>query len=414
MDTTPRTRTDDVEDKADIPITTPCPNCGADGLTVFYGVQGVPAHSVLLMRTREQALHFPRGDIKLTFCATCGFISNTAFNPSLQNYSAEYEETQGFSGTFNAFHKRLADDLIRRHNLRGKKVIEIGCGKGEFLTLLCERGGNRGLGFDPAYVPERNTSRVKDRLTFIRDYYSEKYAGCQSDFICCKMTLEHIPHTAAFIGTVRRSIAAHLDTCVFFQVPDTSRILRELAFWDIYYEHCSYFTRSSLTTLFRQQGFAVEAVWTDYDDQYLMIEAKPCDPTTFTEPPQEQDLASLRDDLSFFIQHIQDWLDRWRCKLRTLKHANRRVVLWGGGSKAVAFLTTLGIQSEVLYVVDVNPYKHKTFLAGTGHPIVAPGFLSEQPPDVVIIMNPIYREEIQRSLYGLGLTPELLDVNVAP
>ena len=29
---------------------------------------------------------------------------------------------------------------------------------------------------------------------------------------------------------------------MFFQVPDMSRVLRDLAFWDIYYEHCSYFT----------------------------------------------------------------------------------------------------------------------------------------------------------------------------
>ena len=41
-------------------------------------------------------------------------------------------------------------DLIRRYDLRGKEVIEIGCGKGEFLSLLCEVGDNRGVGFDPA------------------------------------------------------------------------------------------------------------------------------------------------------------------------------------------------------------------------------------------------------------------------
>jgi hypothetical protein len=32
------------------------------------------------------------------------------------------------------------------------------------------------------------------------------------------------------------------DTAVFFETPDAKRVLAEGAFWDIYYEHCSYFS----------------------------------------------------------------------------------------------------------------------------------------------------------------------------
>ena len=42
---------------------------------------------------------------------------------------------------------------------------------------------------------------------------------------------------------------------VFFELPDTERVLTEAAFWDIYYEHCSYFTPGSLARLFRRTGF---------------------------------------------------------------------------------------------------------------------------------------------------------------
>ena len=35
--------------------------------------------------------------------------------------------------------------------------------------------------------------------------------------------------------------------------------------------------------------------------------------------------------------------------------AGQQTVLWGGGSKAVAFLTTLGIGDEIAYAVDINP-----------------------------------------------------------
>ncbi len=77
---------------------------------------------------------FPRGDLRLGFCAACGFITNTAFDPSLQDYGVAYEETQGFSPTFNAFAHELARRWVDALRPRAaSSVLEIGCGKGEFL-----------------------------------------------------------------------------------------------------------------------------------------------------------------------------------------------------------------------------------------------------------------------------------------
>jgi hypothetical protein len=99
---------------------TKCPNCLTGEMKTFYEVPHVPVHSVLLMPTREIAVNFPKRDITLGFCRQCGFISNTSFDPSVHNYSGQYEETQGFSPTFQAFHKRLAQNLIDEYDLRKK------------------------------------------------------------------------------------------------------------------------------------------------------------------------------------------------------------------------------------------------------------------------------------------------------
>ena len=69
-------------------------------------------------------------------------------------YTQSYENSLHFSPGFQKFAADLADRLITRYNLRGKDVIDIGCGKGDFLKLICARGGNRGVGFDPSYVPD--------------------------------------------------------------------------------------------------------------------------------------------------------------------------------------------------------------------------------------------------------------------
>lgn len=387
-----------------------CLCCGASALSVFYELKRVPVHSVLLMPTREVALNYPTGDIVLGFCQTCGFISNLAFDPSMHDYSSSYEETQGFSSTFNAFHRSLATRLIDRYDLHNRNIIEIGCGKGEFLTLLCELGDNRGVGFDPAYIHERSHHEVKDRITFIKDFYSERYRHYQGDFVCCKMTLEHIQSTAAFLNTVRRSVGDRPNTVIFFQVPDVTRILRELAFWDIYYEHCSYFSRGSLARLFRTCGFEVVDLARDYDDQYLMIEARPGDGKRHSRLDQEDDLEELTRDIAYFTHHYRHKLDTWNQRLQEIRHKGQRAVLWGGGSKGVTFLTTLDVHNDIDYVVDINPYKHGTYMAGSGQEIVAPAFLRDYKPDVVIVMNPIYCEEIRRDLSRMGLNPTLLAV----
>jgi len=389
---------------------TTCPSCDSAGMSVFYKVENVPAHDVLLMPTREVALSCPRGDIGLGFCPSCGFISNVLFDPSLHEYSPGYEATQAFSPTFSAFAQRLASDLVTRYDLNGKDIIEIGCGNGEFLTLLCELGGNRGIGFDPAYVEGRVDSKAKEPVTFIKDYFSEEYAHYQGDFVCCRMTLEHIPDTADFVHMVRRSIGDCPDTIVFFQVPDVVRILRELAFWDIYYEHCSYFSLGSLGRLFRRCGFDVVDLRKAYGDQYLMIEARPGIGETAPPLAQEDDLEQLAGYVKHCSENHKRKLNTWKHYLQEIQRTGRRAVLWGGGSKAVAFLTTLNLQDEIECVVDINPHKQGTYLAGAGQDIVAPDFLRQYEPDVVIVMNPIYREEIEHDLHQMGLAPELITV----
>jgi hypothetical protein len=75
------------------------------------------------------------------------------------------------------------------------------------------------------------------------------------------------------------------------------------------------------------------------------------------------------------------------------------------------FLTTLGLDDGIAGAVDINPHRQGYFMPGTGHRIFGPDDLVELKPDVVIVMNPIYREEITADLAARGLTPEILNVD---
>ena len=162
------------------------------------------------------------------FCRDCGFIGNLRFSSQLARYTEGYEEQQSFSPRFNAFATSLATKLINRYDLHKKTIVEIGCGKGDFLVMLCDLGKNQGVGIDPTYVPGRHDDVASKNVCFIRDFYSEKYADYTGDMICSRHALEHIPDTGAFMETVRRAIGNKTDTVVFFELPDVERVLQNV------------------------------------------------------------------------------------------------------------------------------------------------------------------------------------------
>lgn len=414
-----------------------CPGCYSEEVSIFYEVGDVPVHSVLLLETREKALNYPKGEIELGFCQSCGFVSNVAFDEKLHEYSSKYESSQAFSSTFNNFSKRLAEHLVERYGLHNKNIIEIGCGQGEFISLMAQLGGNHCVGFDPAYegvrsynvsdIPtkagnnsENNAGLLNDVhsdtckgcATFVSDFYGEKYRMHSPDFVCCKMTLEHIRYTSKFINNVRNSLGEKSDAVVFFQVPEFTRILDELAFWDIYYEHCSYFSPGSLARLFRHCGFELIDIWTGYDGQYLMIEAGTKKDGDMKSLAIENDFNEVKNQIDYFSKNYRQKLDAWKDRLNEIREKSLKAVLWGSSSKGVSFLTTLKIPyNELEYVVDINPYRQGSYMAGTGQEIVSPEFLQNYKPDVVILMNPIYLKEIENELRSMGLEPEILTVN---
>ena len=308
----------------------PCQACGSHSLESFYELNDVPAHSCLLLPTRAEALAFPRGDIELVFCHCCGFIGNARFDIGLNQYSAAYEETQAFSPRFLQFLDEICHDQIRKFGLvPGMTALEIGCGKGEFITKLCELSGCNGIGIDPGYRPERNQSSAAERMTFIRDLYGPKYAHLQAEYVSCRHTLEHIAPVQEFMRLVRDTIGSRHHVNVFFELPDMERVLATGVFWDVYYEHCTYFTRGSLARLFRAEGFDVKGLYKAYDDQYLMIEARPATGPTAPTLPQEDDLASTAALVKNFTKEVDDRLHEISEAAPRWRRSGQKVAIWG-------------------------------------------------------------------------------------
>lgn len=381
-----------------------CRCCGSDDLRAVLAVDQVPVENSRLAATAGAAQAVPVGDLDVEQCGRCGFVQNSVFDPSLVVYDGDYEDSQGHSPYFVAYAERIIDELIDRFDLAESRVLEIGCGRGDFLEMFCERSRGTGIGLDPAAgrgAGERG--RIEVRATV----FGAGSGSFDADLIMCRHTLEHIPDVYDFLTTLRAEIGDD-DPVLYLEVPDTARIADEGAFWDVYYEHCSYFGAESLTDLLRRTGFDPVEVRLEYEGQYLVAYARPTPAATASvvSPAELDDFTAVVDNVA-----------AWRAWAQERSNGGERVALWAASSKAVGLLSLVPEVAPVV-AVDVNPAKAGRYLPASGVPICRPDELSAHEVDAVLVMNPIYGAEIAESLaaheiscdlWGMGARPARLD-----
>jgi hypothetical protein len=370
-------------------------------------LSSVPVFCNVLCSTRAEALNVPRGEVNLAFCPDCGHGWNMAFEPALMEYTQSYENSLHFSPTFQSYAHALAERLVGQHHLRDKAIVEIGCGQGDFLRMLCTLGHNRGVGFDPGYLPPANGTPSDERVQIVQDSYSAHYAHYPADLICCRQVLEHIQVPGDMLQNVQRAVGHRHDTIVFFEVPNALFTLRDLSLYDIIYEHCSYFSAGSLARAFAAQGFHVCEVREEFNGQFLSITAQVSRGKAAPDPWRWSGREQMAADVQSFAAHYRQKTGAWTERLDELARKGHKAVVWGAGSKGTMFLNTLRTQDCITYVVDINPRKQGRYVAGAGQQIVPPDFLRTYDPDTVIIMNPVYRNEIRQTLERLGVRADI-------
>ncbi|HIF41227.1 MAG TPA: methyltransferase domain-containing protein [Planctomycetes bacterium] len=384
-----------------------CSACGGGSLEPLFETLQTPVLLCELWPDEASAVACPRGDIRLALCGTCGLIENHAFRPELVHYSDAYENSLEGSALFKEYQEALAQDVIERHGLRHKRVMEVGCGNGSFLLRLCEETGNTGLGFDPSYPSELPSTRLDGSVQFHRAYFGPGQEHPRVDIVVSRQVLEHIPEPRPFLSDVLKAgLAPGAHSAVVLEVPNTEATLRNLALWEVTYEHCTYFTRGSLARLLASCGFDVIHSEQTYADQFITLDARPSAASTGEIRAEIEDLESLKELARSFAANYADHLLYWTQRLQSWATEGQRVALWGSGTRGISFLNLADTDRSISTVIDVNPRKHGKHLPGTGQMIVGPDSLKpgEGEPDVVLVVNPIYREEITRDLRERGLS----------
>jgi SAM-dependent methyltransferase len=328
-----------------------------------------------------------------------------SFDPLKLMYGPRYDNAQTHSPMFVQYLEDLARYILDERQVVNARIAEIGCGNGHFLNKLVrdERAGNTGYGFDPSY--KGPDAFLEGRLRFKRDYYGPKYADVPVDVIICRHVIEHVSDPLTLLATVRSAIECSRHPRAFFETPTVEWILAQQVIWDFFYEHCSYWSASSLTMAFQMAGFDVLSVKTIFGEQYMLLEATT---SPLSHPKAVRSAGSIPELARLFAFREAQILSEWRDLIRGAR-CKGGVALWGAGAKGVTFANLIdGDRKSIRCLVDLNPGKQGRFTPGSAHRIVDYRELPQYGVKTVILMNPVYRQENLRLLAVANVNVQLI------
>ena len=328
----------------------------------------------------------PLVEFSLRVNSKLNFMENDKFDQNVMVYDENYQNSVANSPTFM---KHLQDvcDLIKRSFDLKTRIMEVGCGKGDFFNLLDDNGFTDIIGYDTAY--EGNNARIKNR------YLSED-DKTNSQLILLRHTLEHIPQPFDFLKKIK-SINGE-DGYIYIEVPDLDWIKNNNAFYDVAYEHVNYFSLRALSTMFGNKYLEKGNL---FGGQYIYIIAK-------IEDLAEEFSKTYNDNDNWNYISFNDLFPKFKKTLNEIEARivdKRSIFLWGGAGKAGTFLHHCKLQSQaicdkLIFAVDINPKKVGKYLPSSHVKIASQDefFSRASNNDLLIIANPIYTSEIMKEL----------------
>jgi SAM-dependent methyltransferase len=385
------------------PASAACPLCGAGELRAVLELPGVPTQDGVLWRTETEALASPLGDIRLVLCERCSFVWNELHDPALVGFRG-YDVSLQHSPAFRDFVAGLAERLIDRYELRGKTVLDIGSGRGHFLEEICARGGNRGIGVDPSIESHRVES---PDITFVGEAFGEDLLDLAADLYSCRHVVDILGDQRALVRLIGRAVDRAGGAAVaYLEVPNALATFEGLVVWNLVYEHKAWYVADSLAYLLAVEGFEVLEVAPCWQGEYLGIEARR--PRSGPLRPVAAAESGVATAVERFAASFDEVRGGWQARLDELRERGRRAAVWGAGARGVAFASLLDTADVVPYLVDVNPKRQGLYLPRSAHRVEAPEHLLADPPDLLIVSNPTYADEISAQARELGVGAELV------
>ena len=251
--------------------------------------------------------------------------------------------------------------------------------------------------------------REKKGIPTTVDFFGTKLADelrsahGRADLVLGNNVLAHVPNLNEFVAGVDRLLAD--DGFCTFEFPHLMRLIEFNQFDTIYHEHFSYFSFTTVSSVFARHGLAmfdVEQLPTHGGSLRIYAQKR----SSGVRPVSSSVAALLETEEQEGVRDPAMY-DRFescvhatkRGLLRFLidaRESGKRVVGYGAPGKGNTLLNFCGIGTDFLdYTVDRNPAKMGTYTPGTRIPIRDPEVIRETRPDYVLVLPWNLRAEIE-------------------
>ncbi len=329
-------------------------------------------------------------------CDKCGLVQ---LNLEPVSYYKDVITAASISGDARKSRLKQMTDFANRFNLNNKKIIEIGCAKGDMLDII-EEAGMIAYGLEHSldsvsFAKDKNRKVIKGFLDDLETIEHAPYHG----FICFNF-LEHMPKPKSAIEKIYNNLDN--DGVGLITVPNLNYLLETKSFYEFVADHLSYFTIDTLKKAFYETNFDIlECNLINNQNDILIIVKKKQNKTTHKiENIKKIDLKNDYEEVEKLIKDFQNLIKNYKKK-------NKKVAIWGAGHRTLALLALSKIK-DIEYIVDSAKFKQGKYSPVMNTKIVPPETLLNNKIDLLIIMVPgIYPDEVIKNVKKMNIDIEL-------
>jgi 2-polyprenyl-3-methyl-5-hydroxy-6-metoxy-1,4-benzoquinol methylase len=312
-------------------------------------------------------------DLEIFQCSGCGLVQ---ISSEPVHYYKEVIRAVGISEEMKEFRFNQFKSFVKEFSLGGKKIIEIGCGRGEYLSIM-----NR-LNID-AYGLEYSEEAVQycrnNGLNIIKGFVeSSRYKILNGPFEAFYMLsfLEHLPDPNSILMCIKNNLTE--EGIGIIEVPNFDMILRNNLFSEFIPDHLFYFTKESLKTILSINGFDIiscNEIWHSYIISAIVKKKNVLEISQFYKYQEK-----IKKEINEYIY----------------SYGYKKVAVWGAGHQSLAVISLTDISKQIKYVIDSAHFKQGKYTPATHVKIVSPEVLKTDPVEAIIIIAGSYSNEVTK------------------
>lgn len=382
-----------------------CRHCATPLDMVFVDLGSAPPSNAYLTADRlaSPETWYP---LRVLVCASCWLVQTEDHAGREELFAHDYAYFSSTSAGWLAHAEKYVSEMIARFGLGSESmVVEVAANDG-YLLQYVKQADIPCYGIEPtaSTAAAARGKGIEIEESFFGKELADRLAsaGRQADLTAANNVLAHVPDINDFVS----GFAAILkpDGVSTFEFPHLVRLVAECQFDTIYHEHYSYLSLSAASRIFGRNGltiFDVEELPTHGGS--LRVFAQRSDTGRHERTARLAEILDAEsragvETVAFyggFQSRAEKVKDDFTAFLIDAKRKGLKVGAYGAAAKGNTLMNFAGTRPDLIpYVVDKAAAKQGKFMPGSRIPIVAPGHLETDRPDIIVILPWNIREEV--------------------